>query len=78
MRSILAPVLAIALTASSAFAAEDSGALPAGKPAGVRQADLAGNSLFFLIGAAAIAAGIAIAVSNNNGNQPSTSTTGTP
>lgn len=70
MRSILAPVLAIALTASSAFAADNAGALPAGKPAGVHQADLAGNSIFFLAGAAAIAAGIAIAVSNNNGNQP--------
>ena len=77
MRSFLAPVLAVALTASSAFAAEDAGPLSAGKPAGVRQAALAGSGLIFLVGAAVIAAGIAIAVSNNNGNKPTTSTTGT-
>jgi hypothetical protein len=76
MRSILAPVLAVVLTASSAFAADD-GPLPAGKPAGVKQAELAGSGLIYLVGVAVIAAGIAIAVSNNNGNQPSTSTTGT-
>lgn len=77
MRSFIAPVLAIALTTSGAFAADDAGPLAAGKPAGVKQADLAGSSLIFLVGAAAIAVGIAIAVSNNNGNQTSTSTTGT-
>jgi hypothetical protein len=76
MRSLLAPVLAAALTASSAFAAEDA-PLPAGKPAGVHQAELAGSGLILLLGAAAIAAGIAIAVSNNNGSGPTTSSTGT-
>lgn len=75
MRSMIVPVLAVALTATSAFAA-DSAPLPAGKPAGVHQAQMGGNSLFFLLGAAVIAGGIAIAVSNN-GNNVSTSTTGT-
>ena len=76
MRSMLAPILAVVLTASSAFAADDA-PLPAGKPAGVHQAALASSTLFFLLGAAVIAGGIAIAVSNNNGNNVSTSTTGT-
>jgi hypothetical protein len=76
MRSFLAPVLALALTASGALAA-DNGPLPAGKPAGVQQANLAGHGLFLLVGAGLIAAGIAIAVSNGNSNNPSTSTTGT-
>ncbi len=76
MRSMLAPVLAIALTATSAFAA-DNAPLAAGKPAGVHQAQMGGNSLFFLLGAAVIAGGIAIAVSNNNGNNVSASTTST-
>ncbi len=76
MRALLAPMLAVALTASTAMA-NASGPLPAGKPAGVHQAALAGSGLFLLLGAAAIAAGIAIVVSNNNGGNVSTSTTST-
>ena len=77
MRSLIAPVLALALTASSAFAADDAGPLAAGKPAGVKQADMQGNGIFFLLGAGLVIAGIAIAVSNNNGNTPSASSTST-
>lgn len=76
MRSIIAPVLAVALTASSAFAANDA-PLPAGKPAGVKQADLEGRGLLLLIGIGVVAAGIAIAVSNGSNNGPATSTSGT-
>jgi hypothetical protein len=77
MRAFLAPLLAVALTASSAMADDSSAPLPAGKPAGTHQAALAGSGLFLLLGAAAIAAGIAIVVSNSNGGNPATSTTGT-
>lgn len=76
MRSLLAPVLAVALTASSAFA-ETPGPLPAGKPAGVHQANLAGGGFFLILGIAAVAAGVALAVSNNNNNGPTTATTTT-
>ena len=77
MRQFLAPVLALALTASSAFAADDNAPLPAGKPAGVHQAALAGSGLLILVGVAVVAAGIAVAVSSGNGNGPTTSSTST-
>ena len=76
MRSMLAPVLAVALTASSAIAA-DNAPLPAGKPAGVHQAELAGNGLLILVGVGLVAAGIAIAVSNGSGNNSTASTSAT-
>ena len=75
MRSLLAPVLAVALTASGAFA-DTAGPLPAGKPAGVQQAHL-GSGIFLLLGVAAVAAGIAFAVTNNNDNAPVVTTTTT-
>ena len=75
MRSFIAPVVAIAMTASSAFAADATAPLPAGKPAGVHNAELAGDTGLLIIGAAIIAAGIAIAVSNNGGGGPANSTT---
>ncbi|MBV9549678.1 MAG: hypothetical protein JO256_08415 [Alphaproteobacteria bacterium] len=61
-----------ALLASSATA--DVSPLPAGKPAGVRQADLIGMP-FLLIGLAIV--GIIVAVSASGGNTPTTPTTGT-
>ena len=65
-----------ALLASSAIAAQVS-PLPAGKPAGTRQADLIGRP-FLLLGLAAAAIIIAVAVSSGNDkNNPTTPTTGT-
>lgn len=65
-----------ALLASSAIAAQVT-PLPAGKPAGTRQADLFGTP-FLLLGIAAAAVIIAVAVSSSNDhNNPTTPTTGT-
>jgi hypothetical protein len=64
-----------ALLASSVAAAEVS-PLPAGKPAGTRQADLIGTP-FLLLGLGALAIIIAVAVSSSDKNNPTTPTTGT-
>ncbi len=77
MRPLLASALALVLTASGALGA-DVKPLPPGKPAGVHHAALAGSTLFLLLGAAAIAGGIAIAVSNNNGHGVTTTTNTSP
>lgn len=76
MRSMIAPVLAIALTASGAFAA-DNAPLPAGKPAGVKNADMEGHGVLILVGVGLIAAGIAIAISSGSGNGVTTTTSST-
>lgn len=79
MRAFPAVILSLALASSQAFAVESQGALPAGKPAGVKQADLATPSFLLFAGIAVVAAGIAIAVSNGDNNgTTATSTTGTP
>jgi hypothetical protein len=62
---LLSSFLALALTASTAMAA-DTGPLPQGAPAGVKQAQMEGNTfLYILLGAAAIAV-IAVAASSDN------------
>ncbi len=73
MRSMLAPVLAIALTATSAFAADDA-PLPAGKPAGVQQAQMGGHGLMILLGLGFVAGGIALVMSQGKNNNPTVST----
>ena len=73
----IAAAAAVALLASSAtYAAVDVGPLPAGKPAGTREADLLALGPVFWIGLVAIAVGIGFAVSSNN-NGVTTPTTGT-
>ena len=79
MRVFPAVMLSLALASSQALAVENQGVLPAGKPAGVKQADLATPGFLMVAGIAVVAAGIAIAVSNGNSNNNpaviSTSTT---
>lgn len=71
----LPAVIASALLVSPAIAA-DTAPLPAGKPAGTKDAALfAASPFLFIIGIAAVV-GIAVAVSNNGGNN-NTTTTGT-
>jgi hypothetical protein len=78
MRAFPAVILSLALASSQALAVENQGALPAGKPAGVKQADLATPGFLIFAGIAVVAAGIAIAVSNGNGSgTPAVSTTST-
>jgi hypothetical protein len=72
-RAIGAAVVTAVLASSTAIAAEVT-PLPAGKPAGVKQADLLGAP-FVLIGIAVVAAIVAISVSGNDDNKPTTPTT---
>lgn len=76
IRTIGAGFLAATLVVSSAFAAGEAAPLPAGKPAGVKQAALLGpNAFLVLLGAGIVIGGIALAVSNNNKNTVTTPTT---
>jgi hypothetical protein len=67
------------LLASSALAAEPArGPLPAGKPAGVKQAAFEGNSALIWIGVAAIiAVTIAVVASDDDDGITTPTTTGT-
>ncbi len=72
-RSIGAIAAAAFLVSSSAYA--EISPLPAGKPAGTKEAALLALGPIFWIGLAAIALGIGFAVSDNN--KTVTTTTGT-
>jgi hypothetical protein len=79
MHKILAAAIGAALLIStSVFAADVGGPLPAGRPAGVQKAQDTDNTLWWVIGAGAIAAGIALVASgSNNGSGGSTTVTTT-
>ena len=76
MRRLAAISLAVSLIASNAIAAENA-PLPAGKPAGVKQAALAGTPFVWVLGLAFLGAGIGLAASGNGGNTPAVTTTAT-
>jgi hypothetical protein len=77
MRTLVAAALAVSLTASSAFAVED-GPLSAGKPAGVKDAQLETGGVLLVVGILAAAGAIAAIASTTQGNgSSSTSTAGT-
>jgi hypothetical protein len=85
MRTITATLLATTLIVTSAFAAPHSVTpLPAGKPAGGKEAALFGpNSFLILLGAGVVIGGLVLTVSgNSNGitgpTTTSTSTSGLP
>jgi hypothetical protein len=72
MRHLITTTLSIALLASStAMAASDVAPLSPGQAAGVRQAQSEGHTLLFVLGAGALAAGIALAATSGNGGGPS-------
>ena len=77
MRTVGVGLLAMALVANSTFAYADSAAmLPAGKPAGVKEATALGPNLFLvLLSAGIIIGGIALAVSADGKNGVTTPTT---
>jgi hypothetical protein len=76
MRTIVASLVASTMLVSSTFAATPGVPLPAGKPAGVKQAAYMGdNFLLILIGAGIVIGGIALAVSSPGGNGVTTPTT---
>jgi hypothetical protein len=73
MRNITAAILAAGLLISTAASASE-GALPAGKPAGVHQAELLTTPLIIVGVVAAVAAGVAIGSASS---APSTSVVST-
>jgi hypothetical protein len=75
-RTIGAVVTAALLTSGVAYAAADSAPLPAGKPAGTKEAALLALGPIFWIGLAAAIAGItAAAASSGSNNKTTTATT---
>lgn len=73
MRKFGTCLTALILTSASAFA--DPAPLPAGKPAGVRQAQADGTAMIWLAGLGLVGLGIGLAVSGGDNNpQNSTST----
>jgi hypothetical protein len=78
MRTIGAVIVASSLIVSSAFAATDSTApLAPGKPAGVKQAQVEGNTLLLVLGLGVVAGGIALVASGNGNGSVTTTTAGT-
>lgn len=83
MRNLVTLVLATSMIASSSFAADTSGPLPSGKPAGVHQAQAIGTTGLVLIGIGVLTA-VAIGVASGSNGSPlqanaplaTTSTTG--
>jgi hypothetical protein len=77
MRILGAAILASSLVVSSSFAATTSTApLAPGKPAGVKQAQMEGNTLLLVLGVGVVAGGIAL-VASGGGNGSVTTTTAT-
>lgn len=81
MRKIGAALLAVSMMSSTVAVAATpakatQGALAPGKAAGVKQAQLTGNALFWLIGLGVLAGGI-ILVTTGNSDGTVTSTTNT-
>jgi len=71
---IISSVLVLSL--SSAWAVESAAPLPAGKPAGLRQAQFEGSTGMLVVAGAALAGiTIGLAVAGNDSSQPATTTT---
>jgi hypothetical protein len=72
MRIFGAAILAASLLVTNAFAADT---LTAGKPAGVKKAQMEGNNMLLIIGGIGLAGlGIGLAASSNGGGPTSSST----
>lgn len=76
MRAFVAAALAATLFTSTAFAADATGPLDAGKPAGVQNAQLETGGVLLVVGILAVAGAIAAIASTTQGNG-STSATST-
>ena len=78
MRIIGAAILASSLIVSSAFAATNAAApLAPGKPAGVKKAQAADNTMLMVLGLGVVAGGIALVASGGGKGSVTTTTTGT-
>jgi hypothetical protein len=74
MRIFSAAILAASLLVTSAYAATT---LPAGKPAGVKKAEMDQNTVLIISGVGLAGLGIWLAASAGNAHGPTTSTTPT-
>jgi hypothetical protein len=70
--------MAATLIASSALAATAAGPLPAGKPAGVKQAQEEDNTVWWVVGVGVVAAGIALVASGDSDDAPGAGTVTPP
>ena len=78
MRNFYAILTAAALLSGTAMAAGTDSALAPGKPAGLRTAQQGDNTIFYIVGLGAVAAGIALIASDNgHTNNPPTTTPST-
>ncbi|MBA2588667.1 MAG: hypothetical protein H0U98_08590 [Alphaproteobacteria bacterium] len=68
MRTLIAVALSTTLIASAAFAADSAGPLAAGKPAGIKQAQI-GQTGWIVLGVVAVAA-VAIGVASSSNGSP--------
>jgi hypothetical protein len=73
---LLSSFLALALSTSAALAA-DVGPLSPGAPAGVKHAQSDGPPLYILVGAGALALGIALVASDHSNGAPTSGPSGT-
>ena len=78
MRNFYAILTAAALLSDSAMAAGTDASPPrGGKPAGLRPAQEADNTIFYIVGLGAVAAGVALIASDSGNNNPPTTTPST-
>jgi len=76
MRGLVAATVTATMIATGAFAAANVSPLPAGKPAGVKKAQDADNTVWWVVGLGAVAAGVGLVASGNgNGTVAATTTT---
>ena len=73
MRTVVATILASSLFVASACA--DTAPLAAGKPAGVKQADIEAGGVLLWVGVLGLAAGIAVLANSTQGHGSSATTT---
>jgi hypothetical protein len=76
MRTFVAASLAAVLIATNAFAMPTS-PLPAGQPAGVKNAQMEDNTVWWVVGLGVVAAGIALVASGSSNGSLTSGTLGT-
>ena len=75
MRIAIAGLMAACLCVTPVLAADATGPLAPGKPAGVHKAQGEDNTILYILGGGAVIAGIVL-IANNNGGDHNTGSTG--
>jgi hypothetical protein len=71
MRNLVVAALTAILTLSAGQAAEKNGALPPGRPAGIKQAQSSSDTALYIVGGGILIAAIALAASGGGSNSSS-------